>query len=177
MQAVSEAKMSAGLLLYRVCGGRLQVLVAHMGGPFWASKDEGAWSIIKGECDEGEDAYAAARREFNEETGAPAPDGPAIELGEVRHPSGKWIAAWAVEGGFDPSRLSSNTFTLEWPPGSGQRREYPEIDRAGWFDATTARLKLVKGQVPFIDVLERRLHESGRTHNLERYANPSSSAS
>jgi len=170
---VSKAKISAGLLLYRFSGGRLEVLVAHMGGPFWASKDEGAWSIIKGECEEREDAYAAARREFNEETGSQAPDGPVIELGEVRQPSGKRITAWAIEGGFDPSRIKSNAFSLEWPPGSGKRQEYPEIDRADWFDATTARLKLVKGQVPFIDVLERCLHETVHTHGVGRCANPS----
>jgi predicted NUDIX family NTP pyrophosphohydrolase len=170
---VSKAKISAGLLLYRFSGERLEVLVAHMGGPFWASKDEGAWSIIKGECNEGEDAYAAACREFEEETGAPAPDGTIIELGEVRQPSGKRITAWAIESGFDPSRIKSNTFTVEWPPGSGKRQEFPEIDRADWFDAITARLKLVKGQAPFIDLLERRLHETGRTHNRGRCANPS----
>jgi predicted NUDIX family NTP pyrophosphohydrolase len=161
-------RQSAGLLPYRLAGERLAVLLAHMGGPFWASKDEGAWSIVKGECDEGEDAYAAARREFEEETGAPAPDGAVIELGEVRQPSGKLITAWAVESDFDPSRIKSNTFTLEWPPGSGRRQEYPEIDRADWFDATIARLKLAKGQVPFIDVLERHLRETGHPHNVAR---------
>src|SRR4051794_28440004 len=98
-----------------------------MGGPFWAKKDEGAWSIVKGEYDEGEDAYAAARREFREETGAPAPNGEAVELGEVRQRSGKRVIAWAVEGDFDPSQLASNTFAIEWPRGSGEQREFPEI--------------------------------------------------
>jgi predicted NUDIX family NTP pyrophosphohydrolase len=160
---VSKTKRSAGLLPYRISGEQLAVMVAHMGGPFWASKDEGAWSIVKGEYEEGEDPYAAARREFDEETGSPAPSGTVIELGEVRQSSGKRITAWAVESDFDASHIKSNTFTVEWPPGSGKRQEYPEIDRADWFDAATARHKLVKGQVPFIDVLERRLRETART--------------
>ena len=170
---MSKARISAGLLPYRLSGERVEVLLAHMGGPFWASKDEGAWSIIKGECGEGEDLYDAARREFEEETGAPAPDGPVIELGEVPQPGGKRIIAWSIESGFDPSGIRSNTFNLEWPPGSGKRQEFPEIDRADWFDGTTARLKLVKGQAPFIDVLERRLDETGRTRNVDRDANSS----
>jgi predicted NUDIX family NTP pyrophosphohydrolase len=150
-------KRSAGLLLYRVRDRRLEVFIAHMGGPFWAKKDEGGWSIVKGEYGEHEDPFAAARREFLEETGSEPPDGPTLELGEVRQPSGKKIAAWAVEADFDASDIRSNTFTIEWPRGSGRQREFPEIDRAGWFDTQTARRKLVKGQVPFIDLLERQL--------------------
>jgi predicted NUDIX family NTP pyrophosphohydrolase len=148
-------RRSAGLLLYRVRDGRLEVFIAHMGGPFWARKDDGGWSLVKGEYEEHEDPFAAARREFLEETGREPPDGPTLELGEVRQPGGKKIAAWAIEADFDASDIRSNTFTLEWPRGSGRRREFPEIDRAGWFDTQTARRKLVKGQLPFIDLLER----------------------
>jgi predicted NUDIX family NTP pyrophosphohydrolase len=154
---VSAAKTSAGLLLYRIRAGRLEVMIAHMGGPFWAARDDGAWSIVKGEYDAHEDAYAAARREFAGETGSPAPRGAALELGEVRQRGGKRIVAWAVEGDLDCSAIRSNTFTLEWPPRSGRHREFPEIDRAAWFDAAAARRKLVPAQVAFIDALERRL--------------------
>jgi predicted NUDIX family NTP pyrophosphohydrolase len=150
-------KRSAGLLLYRLRDGRLEVFIAHMGGPFWARKDERAWSVIKGEYEDGEDPFEAARREFEEETGSSAPSGRAVELGEVRQRSGKRVVAWAIEGDFDPAAVRSNTFTLEWPPRSGELREFPEIDRADWFDTDTARSKLVKGQVPFIDALERRI--------------------
>ena len=131
-----------------------------MGGPFWASRDAGAWSIIKGEYDEHEDPYAAARREFEEETGSPPPQGAPLELGEVRQGSGKRVMAWAIEGDFDPSQLRSNTFALEWPRGSGERREFPEIDRAEWVDPAVARHRLVKGQLPLLDALERRLRGS-----------------
>jgi predicted NUDIX family NTP pyrophosphohydrolase len=157
---VSAPKRSAGLLLYRTREGRLDVLIAHMGGPFWAKKDDGAWSIIKGEYDEREDAYAAARREFEEETGSSPPHGEPLELGEVRQRSGKRVRAWAIEGDFDPSLLRSNTFAIEWPRGSGEQREFPEIDRAEWFDAATARRKLVGGQVALLEALERRLREA-----------------
>jgi predicted NUDIX family NTP pyrophosphohydrolase len=147
-------KRSAGLLLYRLREGRLEVFIGHMGGPFWERKDEGGWSIVKGEYDSDEDPFAAARREFEEETGSAAPSGRTLELGEVRQPSGKRIVAWAIESDFDPASVTSNTFTLEWPRGSGELREFPEIDRAEWFDTATARRKLVKGQVPFIEALE-----------------------
>ena len=148
---------SAGLLLYRRRQGRIEVLLGHMGGPFWARKDERAWSIPKGEHPEAEDALAAARREFAEETGAPPPDGPTLDLGEVRQSGGKRVTAWAVEGDLDPAAVKSNTFLLEWPPRSGRRQEFPEIDRAGWFDLDTARRKIVKGQVTLLDRLEERL--------------------
>ena len=148
---------SAGLLLYRVRDGRPEVLIGHMGGPFWAKKDEGAWSVFKGEYDDSEEPLAAARREFQEETGSPPPDGPVVDLGEVRQSSGKRVTAWAVEGDFDPSTLESNTFTTEWPPRSGRQAEFPEVDRAEWFDLDTARAKLVKAQAAFIDALEREL--------------------
>jgi predicted NUDIX family NTP pyrophosphohydrolase len=151
------SKRSAGLLLYRLRDGRLEVFIAHMGGPFWARKDDGGWSIVKGEYEEDEDAFAAARREFEEETGAPPPAGRTIHLGEVRQSSGKRVVAWAIEGDFDPARVRSNTFTLEWPPRSGRHQEFPEIDRADWFDTPTARRKLVRGQIPLIERLEREL--------------------
>jgi predicted NUDIX family NTP pyrophosphohydrolase len=150
-------KKSAGLLLYRVRDSQLEVLLGHMGGPFWANKDDRGWSIVKGEYEEGEDPFAAACREFLEETGTAPPEGPRVELGELRQPSGKRITAWAIESDFDPAGVKSNTFTIEWPPRSGRQQEFPEIDRAAWFDATTARRKLVKGQVPFIEVLERQV--------------------
>ena len=152
---------SAGLLLYRRREGRIEVLLGHMGGPFWARKDERAWSIPKGEHPEAEDALAAARREFAEETGTPPPDGPTLDLGEVRQSGGKRVTAWAVEGDLDPSAVKSNTFLLEWPPRSGRRQEFPEIDRAGWFDLDTARRKIVKGQVALVDRLEERLSAGG----------------
>jgi predicted NUDIX family NTP pyrophosphohydrolase len=135
--------------------GRPEVLIGHMGGPFWAKKDEGAWSVFKGEYEDGEEPLLAARREFEEETGSRPPDGPAVALGEVRQSSGKRVVAWAVEGDFDPATLVSNTFTVEWPPRSGHQAEFPEVDRAEWFDLDTARSKLVRAQAAFIDALER----------------------
>jgi predicted NUDIX family NTP pyrophosphohydrolase len=156
---VSNSRRSAGLLPFRLRDAALELLIAHMGGPFWARRDEGAWSIVKGEYDECEDPYAAALREFQEETGAPPPSGPALALGELRQRGGKRIVAWAVEGEFDVSRLASNTFELEWPRGSGRVRKFPEIDRAAWFDCDKARRKLVPGQVPFVDALAQCLSE------------------
>jgi predicted NUDIX family NTP pyrophosphohydrolase len=153
-------KTSAGLLLYRVHDGRLEVFIGHMGGPFWQNKDAGGWSILKGEYEDHEDPFLAACREFAEETGNEPPHGATVDLGEVRQPSGKRITAWAIEGDFDPAAVKSNTFTMEWPPRSGRQQEFPEIDRADWFDTATARVKLVSGQVPFIDVLERRVLEA-----------------
>jgi predicted NUDIX family NTP pyrophosphohydrolase len=155
---VSPARpKSAGLLLYRVRDGRPEVLIGHMGGPFWAKKDEGAWSVFKGEYEDGEEPLLAARREFEEETGSPPPHGPTVALGEVRQSSGKRVVAWAVEGDFDPATLVSNTFTTEWPPRSGRQVEFPEVDRAEWFDLETARSKLVRAQAAFVDALERAL--------------------
>lgn len=150
---------SAGLLLYRRHGGRLEVLIAHMGGPFWANKDDRAWSIPKGEYTVDEQPLAAARREFAEETGSPAPGGSEIALGELRQPGGKVVTAWAVGADYDPATLRSNTFTLEWPPRSGRQREFPEVDRAAWVDLDTARAKLVRGQVAFIDRLVQQLDQ------------------
>lgn len=145
--------ISAGLLLYRTRDGIREVLLAHPGGPFWAKRDDGAWSIPKGEVDEGEDPYAAARREFAEELGAVPPDGDPLPLGEVRLKSRKRVVAWALEGDFDPDQLVSMTFEMEWPPRSGRTATFPEVDRAAWFDLETARVKLNAGQVPLLDAL------------------------
>jgi predicted NUDIX family NTP pyrophosphohydrolase len=147
-------KLSAALLLYREADGLLEVLIGHPGGPFWARKDEGAWSIPKGEYVEGEDPWTVAQREFAEETGKAPPPGPRLDFTPVRQPSGKVVTAFAVRGDLDLEGTFSNTFTLEWPKGSGNLREYPEIDRVGWFDVATARSKLVKGQRPLLDQLE-----------------------
>ena len=146
------SKQSAGILPYRFTDGRLEVFLVHPGGPFWAKKDKAAWSIPKGEYEKGEDPLAAARREVLEETGISL-DGPLLDLGELRQPSRKVIRAWAVEHDCDPSKISSNTFTLEWPPKSGKQQEFPEIDRAEWFPIPVARIKLHTGQVGFIDKL------------------------
>jgi len=139
--------------VYRRTGPRVEVLLGHMGGPFWARKDAGAWSLPKGLCEPDEDALDAARREFTEELGLPAPDGPPVELGAARQPSGKVVSIWAVEGDLDPAEVLPGTFTLEWPRGSGRIREFPEVDRAGWFGLAEARDKLVAGQRVFLDRL------------------------
>ena len=151
------AKRSAGILLFRGRGPALRLLLVHPGGPFWAKKDLGAWSIPKGEYDEGEDPFAVARREFEEELGEPAPAGDAIELGELVQPSRKVITAFAIEGDFDPRGLKSNLFELEWPPKSGRLQSFPEVDRAQWFTLDEAREKILPGQRPFIDRLLERL--------------------
>jgi predicted NUDIX family NTP pyrophosphohydrolase len=145
--------LSAGLLLYRTREGIREVLLAHPGGPFWARRDEGAWSIPKGEVDEGEDPYVAARREFAEELGAVPPEGVPLPLGEVRLKSRKRVVAWALEGDFEPDQLVSMTFQTQWPPRSGRMESFPEVDRAEWFDLETARVKLNAGQVPLLDAL------------------------
>jgi predicted NUDIX family NTP pyrophosphohydrolase len=137
--------------------GALEVLLIHPGGPFWAKKDAGSWSIPKGLYAEDEDALVAAKREFEEETGL-KPVGDFIELGAFRQLSGKTISAWAIENDFDISALKSNTFSMEWPPRSGRMREFPEADRAQWFGVAEARRKITKGQVPIVDALERRLN-------------------
>jgi predicted NUDIX family NTP pyrophosphohydrolase len=150
-------RKSAGLLLFRDAPGGVEVLLVHPGGPFWAKKDRGAWSIPKGELAEDEDPLQAAIREFQEEVGHPAPSGEFIPLTPQRQPSGKVVYAWAVRGDFDPARLQSNTFSIEWPPGSGRRQVFPEVDRAAWFPLHIAREKISKGQVGFLDELERKL--------------------
>jgi predicted NUDIX family NTP pyrophosphohydrolase len=138
----------------------LEVLLAHQGGPFWVKKDLGHWTIPKGEAEPGEELVAVARREFAEETGTKVPDGPLVELGEIRQKSGKLVLGWAVEGDLDPSTSVSNTFDLEWPPHSGVVRSFPEIDRVEWFELGEARRRLKAAQVPFLDRLESALADA-----------------
>lgn len=149
--------LSAGLLLYRGAGAALEVLIGHPGGPFWARKDDGAWSIPKGEYASGEDPWAAARREFAEELGCPAPEGPRLDLGSARQPSGKVLTVFAVGADLDLAGFCSNTFTLEWPRGSGRLREFPELDRVAWLPIEQARAKLLNGHTVFLDRLVEQL--------------------
>lgn len=154
------AKRSAGILLFRRDGAAIQVLLAHPGGPYWARRDEGAWSIPKGELEDGEEPLICALRELDEELGpdcALAGMEP-IELGSVRQRAGKIVEAWGAEGRFDPAALESNTFSLEWPPRSGNQKEFPEVDRAEWFDPGLAQQKIIPAQAPFIDRLLERLN-------------------
>ncbi|OPY11960.1 MAG: RNA pyrophosphohydrolase [Syntrophaceae bacterium PtaB.Bin038] len=160
MTGPAGVKRSAGLLLYRVRAGRLEVFLVHPGGPFWAKKDLGAWSIPKGGIDEAEDPLEAARREFEEETGF-RPEGLFRKLEPVRQRSGKIVYAWAVEGDCDPAALRSNTFEMEWPPRSGRHREFPEVDRAGWFDLETANNKILDGQRGLLAEVRRLIGPAG----------------
>jgi predicted NUDIX family NTP pyrophosphohydrolase len=153
-------KQSAGILLYRRGPAGPEVLLVHPGGPFWAKKDLGAWSIPKGEYEEGEDPRKCALREFEEELGAPPPDGDLAELGTAKQASGKVVTAWAAEGDIDTANVHSNTFQLEWPPRSGVMREFPEIDRAQWFPLTEARRRINPAQTVFFDRLEGELEEA-----------------
>jgi predicted NUDIX family NTP pyrophosphohydrolase len=147
-------KESAGIVLYRYYDSSLEIFLVHPGGPFWKNKDAGAWSIPKGEFDNGEDPLEAAKREFHEETGCSV-DGRFIALRPTRQPGGKMVHAWAVEGDCEAESIKSNSFTMEWPPRSGQRKEFLEVDRAGWFSLELARQKILKGQVILLDELER----------------------
>jgi len=147
------AARSAGVILYRRSAGGLEVLLVHPGGPLWARRDAGAWSIPKGEYSDGEDPAAAARREFAEELGSPAPADFPIDLGDVRQRGGKLVHAWAAPGDLDASQIRSNTFTLEWPPRSGRIGEFPEVDRAQWFTLEQARERINPGQVPLLERL------------------------
>lgn len=147
------AKVSAGLLMYRVRGGRVEAMLVHPGGPFWLKKDVGAWSLPKGEIAPGEDALDAARREFEEETGL-HPGGEFLPLGEVAQKGGKIVRAWAFEGDCDPASIKSNTFAMEWPPRSGKKQEFREIDKAEFFTLEEARRKVNPAQVALIDALE-----------------------
>lgn len=156
------ARRSAGLLLYR--GDQravVQVLLVHPGGPLWARRDAGAWTVPKGEYEADEDPLLAAEREFVEETGMPPPPGPRHDLGQVRQAGGKWTRLWAVAGDLDASGVRSNTFTMQWPPRSGRSAEFPEIDRAAWFDLPEARARLLVSLLPFLDRLAGLLGESG----------------
>ena len=156
--------LSAGLLLHRGTGDQLEVLLVHPGGPFWARRDEGAWSVPKGEVEPGDDPLETAIREFGEELGSGPPGADhAVSLGELRQPSGKTVVVWAVEGDLDVSDVHSNTFTTEWPPRSGRTAAFPEVDRAGWFSLEAAEEKLLPGQVPFLDRLASALVDRDRT--------------
>ncbi len=147
---------SAGLLLFRVRDdGELEVLLGHMGGPFWARKDEGAWSIPKGELEAGEEPLDAALREFAEELGHAPPDGPVVELGEIRQKAGKRVVGFALEGDFDPATIVPGTFEMQWPPRSGRVQSFPEVDRVAWFELEAAVAKIVRGQA---ELLERLAH-------------------
>jgi predicted NUDIX family NTP pyrophosphohydrolase len=148
------AKKSAGLLMFRRSPDGAQVLLVHPGGPFWVSKDLGAWTVPKGEYDDSEDALEAAKREFAEETGFPV-SGPFLPLGSLKQPSGKTVSVWAFESDCDPAALVSNEFEMEWPPKSGRKASFVEIDRAAWFSLGEARQKLTKGQVGFLEALEK----------------------
>jgi predicted NUDIX family NTP pyrophosphohydrolase len=153
---VATTNLSAGILMYRSRRGELEVLLVHPGGPFWRNKDDGAWSIPKGLCKEGEDPLQAAGREFEEETGRRV-DGRFMPLGGFKQSGGKTVTAWAVEGDFDTAALRSNTFSIEWPPRFGRQQAFPEVDRAQWFSPGEARNKLLRRQVPILEALLTRL--------------------
>lgn len=146
------ASVSAGILLYRVRAGMTEVFLVHPGGPYWRRKDAGAWSIPKGELEEGADALTTAQREFLEETGA-SPRGEFVPLTPLKQPSGKLVHAWAVSGDLDASSITSNTFRMEWPPHSGRQQEFPEVDRGGWFTIAVAKERILAGQRGFLDQL------------------------
>ena len=165
---MAAAKRSAGILLYRLTGGAPEVLLVHPGGPFWARKDAGAWSIPKGEYGEDEDPEACARREFEEETGTALAAGALSDLGTARQRSGKVVTAWAAEGDLDADAIRSNTFELEWPPRSGTMQAFPEVDRAGWFGLETAREKLNPAQTAFLDRLRDLLGPARRRPQPDR---------
>ena len=154
-------RRSAGILLYRRHQGILEVLLVHPGGPMWVNRDAGAWSIPKGEYSDDEDPQAVALREFQEETGQPPPTGDLVALGEIRQKGGKVVTAWATPGDLDPEAITSNTFKLQWPPNSGRWRTVPEVDRAGWFDPSTAKDKLLAAQAELVDRLLAVLGEPG----------------
>ncbi|MCT9005869.1 NUDIX domain-containing protein [Streptomyces sp. NPDC054766] len=153
MSGEQHGKRSAGLLLFRHTDNGVEVLVGHMGGPFFARRDAGAWTLPKGEYEPDETAWDAARREFREELGLPPPDGEAVPLGEVTQTNGKVVTAWAIEADLDPAAMVPGTFTMEWPPKSGQRQEFPELDRVEWMTPERARTLLVKAQTVFLDRL------------------------
>jgi predicted NUDIX family NTP pyrophosphohydrolase len=151
------AKRSAGILLFRQVPGGTEVLLGHMGGPFWARKDAGAWTVVKGEYEPPEEPRDAARREFTEELGLPAPDGDYVALGEVKQSGGKIVTVWAVAGDLDPAAVVPGTFEMEWPPRSGKRQTFPELDRVAWFAPGEAAAKIVGGQRPFLERLAEHL--------------------
>jgi predicted NUDIX family NTP pyrophosphohydrolase len=152
------AKTSAGVLLYRRAGKSLEVFLVHPGGPFWAKKDDGAWSIPKGELAEDEDPLEAAKREFEEETGFPL-KGKLEALEPIKQAGGKIVYAWTIEGEIEQRAIRSNMFSLEWPPHSGKKQEFPEVDRASWFDLETGRRKILKSQLPLLEQLQEKFRE------------------
>ncbi len=149
------AKLSAGLLVYRVKEKNVEVFLVHPGGPFWVKKDDGAWSVPKGEYTAQEDPLEAAKREFKEETGFDPPAGKMMELKPIKQPSGKIVSVWAVEDDFEATKIKSNLFSMEWPPKSGRQQEFPEVDRAGWFSLDEAKGKILKGQAGFLEQLQK----------------------
>ncbi len=152
-------KESAGILMYRLRNGTVEVFLVHPGGPYWAKKDLGAWSIPKGQFSEGEERLSAAKREFQEETGF-LPEGDFVALTPVKQPGGKIVYAWAVKGDCDAKKIVSNTFSIEWPPRSGKRQEFPEVDRAEWFAIEVGREKILKGQATFLEELKLKIEET-----------------
>jgi predicted NUDIX family NTP pyrophosphohydrolase len=150
-------KRSAGIIVYRKTPDSIDVMLAHMGSPWWAKKDVGSWTIPKGEINDGEDAFDTAKREFVEELSLPVPDGEFIDLGAIEQHNNKTVQAWAIEADIDVSKIKSNTFKIEWPPKSGKEQEFPEIDRAGWFDLSTAAQKAVRGQAALFERLAEKL--------------------
>ena len=154
-------KQSAGILLYRIISGRVEVFLVHPGGPFWVKKDDGAWSIPKGEFADGEEPLEAAKREFQEETSFSV-EGTFIPLNPVKQPGGKTVYAWALEGDLDAENIRSNTFSIEWPKGSAKTKSFPEIDRADWFDLDLAKVKILKGQLGLLEQLSRKLSQPNR---------------
>ena len=161
MKVDKTGRISAGIVLWRHGAQGIEVLLAHMGGPFWANKDHGHWTVPKGEIEPGEEFEAVARREFQEETAHPLPDAPLVALGQIRQKSGKVVYAWGVEGDLDPARAVSNRYEMEWPPGSGRIESFPEIDRVEWFDLDEARRRLKAAQVPFLDRLAEAVVDAG----------------
>lgn len=153
---MTRQKKSAGILLYRFHNSRIEFLLVHPGGPYWAKKDAGAWSIPKGEFEENEDPLAAAVREMEEETGAKV-SGKFMELTPVKQKSGKMIYAWGIEGNFNPGEINSNRFEIEWPPKSGMKKSFPEIDKAAWFNPDEAKKRIIEGQIPLIEEIEKKL--------------------
>jgi predicted NUDIX family NTP pyrophosphohydrolase len=152
MKIHGSVRTSAGILLHRMRSGLLEVFLVHPGGPYWVRKDNGAWSIPKGEIEESEDALAAAQREFLEETGSVV-TGPFIPMTPVQQRGGKWVRAWAATGDLDPAALKSNLFSMQWPPGSGRMQSFPEVDRGAWFGLEEARVKITAGQLPLLEEL------------------------
>lgn len=158
---MASSRRSAGILLYRRGPDGLTVLLAHPGGPLWATRDEGVWTVPKGEIETGEEPWDVARREFEEETGHRPPDSPAVDLGEITQKGGKVVVAWALEGDLDPAAAQSNTFAMQWPPRSGRWIDVPEIDRVDWFTPDDARRRLKDTQIPFVDRLIDALDPTG----------------